>query len=306
MSLNPWIKEGAMMKHRLFLAFTVIAVADPCFHPAYGQDNILIWKEFTQTLRSGRMTVDRIHPHSQLGDTFKPILLGYLDSIRTQAAPDDWTAEPEIIRVDNRIQYIVPWTTRGQKIPYCFSFVTEDARWYFQHLETIFIRLDTLSHLPASNFPDVSEDQKQGAREEIYWSSVVINFYLPIAKEKGKEYALSMLKDGGGYLVGAKTWVPFAAPNKAFILYLCWEQAKLRGNDVTLVKLEENEAIVRLNTQFFALYFTAAHLKPKIPLEDYKMIFETLWHDRALNAGWSLDIQYAEDYRVTFHFKRSS
>jgi hypothetical protein len=59
-----------------------------------------------------------------------------------------------------------------------------------------------------------------------------------------------------------------------------------------------------LNTQFFALDFTAAHLKPRISLDNYKRIFETVWQDRASNAGWSLDVQYAEDHRVTFHFKR--
>lgn len=139
----------------------------------------------------------------------------------------------------------------------------------------------------------------------MYWSFVVLTLYLPVAREKGNEYALGMLKDGGGYFVGAKTWVPFAAPHKAFILYLCWEQAKLRGNHVTLMKLEEDEAIVQLNTQFFALYFTAGHLKPRISLEDYKRVFEPIWQDRAFNAGWSLDIQYTEHYRVTFHFKRS-
>jgi hypothetical protein len=251
------------------------------------------------------MSVDRIRPHKQLGDEFKPVLLGFLDSVRTQAALEDWDANPEVIQIDNRTQYIIPWTARGQKVSYCFSFITEDSQWFFQHLEAIFIRLDKIPSLPASDFPDISDQQKNWAREEIYWSFIINNLYLPVAKEKGKEYALAMLKDGGGYFVGAKTWVPFAPPHRAFILYLCWEQARLRGNDVTLMSLEKNDAIVQLNTQFFALYFIAGHLKPRISLEDYKQVFETIWQDRASHAGWSLDIQYAEDYGVTFHFRRS-
>jgi hypothetical protein len=294
------------MIRQLYLAFILFFVTAFCYGFAYSQDDLGIWKEFIGAVKDGKMTVERIRPHKQLGDKYKQILLGYLDSVRTQASPEDWIAEPEIIRIDNRIQYIIPWSTGGEKISYCFSFVVEDSLWYFQHLEAIFVRLDKLSKLPVSDFPDVSEQQKSWAREEIYWSFVLLNFYLPVAEEKGKEHALNMLKDGAGYFVGAKTWVPFAEPHKAFILYLCWEQAKLRGNEVTLVKLEDDEAVVNLNTHFFSIYFTAAHMKPKISIEEYKQIFETIWQDRASNAGWNLEIKYAGDYRVTFNFKRKS
>lgn len=292
------------MIRKTSISFVAIFMAISCFSLAHGQDDPRIWKEFIHTLRTGKMTVEKIRPYEQLGDKFRPILLGFLDSVRTQASPEDWNAQPEIIRIENRIQYIVPWTARNQKITYCFSFLSENSQWYFQHLEAIFVRLDKVSSLPTSTFPDVSEAKKNWAREEIYWSFIVINFYLPVAKEKGKEYALGMLKDGAGYFVGARAWVPFAAPHKAFILYLCWEQANLRGNEATLVKLEDNEAIVRLNTHFFALYSAAAHLKPVISLDDYKQIFETIWQDRASNAGWHLDIQYSPDYESTFHLTR--
>jgi hypothetical protein len=250
------------------------------------------------------MTPDRIKPLDQLGDNFKPILLGYLDTIRVQSSPNDWKGVPEIIKIDNRIQFIVPWTERGQMINYCFSFVILDSKWFFQHLETIFIRLDKLPPLPVSSFPDISEAQKVWAREEIYWSFIVLNIYLPISEEKGKEYALNLLKDGVGYFVGAKAWVPFTSSPKAFILYLCWEQANLRGNHVTLVKLSDSQAIVQMETKFFELYFTAGHLKPRISIEDYKRIFETIWQDRAKNAGWNLDIRYSPDYKVVLYFTR--
>jgi hypothetical protein len=291
---------------KISFAVLVIFLIATCPNLTFGQDELRIWKEFVSTLKSGKMTADKIHPYEQLGEKYKPILLGYLDSLRTQASPEDWETKPEVIRTENRIQYLIPWTTGNQKVSYCLSFITKDSQWYFQHLEAIFIRLDKISKLPTSQFPDVSEAQKSWAREEIYWSFIVINFYLPIAHEKGKQYALDLLKDGGGYFVGARTWVPFSAPHKAFILYLCWEQANLRGNQVTLVKLEDNEAVVHLNTHFFALYQITAHLKPKISLEDYKQIFETIWRDRAINAGWNVEIQYAKDFEVTFYFMRKN
>ncbi len=272
----------------------------------YCQNDTRIWKEFIGIVKAGKMTADRIRPLDQLGDSYKPILLSYLDSIRIQASPEDWDVQPEIIRSGDRIQFLVPWSARDQKLTYCFSFVGDTTQWYFQHLETIFVRLDKLGNLPTSTFPDVSEQQKAWAREEIYWSFILLNVYLPLSADRGKEFALNILKDGGGYFVGARTWVPFTTPHKAFVLYLCWEQANLRGNYVTLERLEDREALVRMKTQFFDLYFAAAHLQPRISLEDYKRIFETVWQDRASNAGWHLDIQYTTDYQVIFHFTRAS
>jgi len=293
------------MNHRLPVSFVAVFLALACYNGAYGQDDLRIWRDFIGTLKTGRMTVERIRPLTQLGDTYRPVLLGFLDSVRTQASPADWDAQPEIIRIEDRIQYIVPWTSKNQKVTYCFSLLSEGTQWYFQHLEAIFIRLDTVSNLPTSSFPDVSEEMKIWAREEIYWSFVILNFYLPVAKERGKVAALNMLRDGAGYFVGARTWVPFVHPYKAFVLYLCWEQANLRGNQVTLLKLQDNQAIVRLNTHFFALYFAAAHLKPVISLDDYRQIFETIWQDRASNAGWHLSIEYSADHQATFHLTRN-
>ncbi|MFH0991777.1 MAG: hypothetical protein V1799_17350 [bacterium] len=292
------------MINRILLACSIIIGSASCSDIGYCQDELRIWHEFITALRSGTMSIDRIHPYNQLGDFFKPTLLGYLDSVRTLATASDWAAIPKVIQFDNRTQYIIPWTTGNQKVSYCFSFITENTQWYFQHLEAVFLRLDTLPPPPVSDFPDIADQQKNWMREEIYWSFIVTNFYLPIVKEKGKEYALNLLKDGGGYYLAAKAWVPFTSSQKAFILYLCWEQAKLRGNDVTLAKLEDDEAIVMMNSQFLSLYFTVLHLKPIISLEEYRGIFETIWRDRATKAGWSIDILYADNYKVTFHLKR--
>lgn len=293
------------MTHRLAVPFAIIVLALSCYDGAKGQENLRIWREFVGLLKSGTMTVERIRPLAQLGDRYTPILLGFLDSVRAQASQSDWDAQPEIIRVEDRIQYIVPWTAYKQKVTYCFSLISDSTQWYFQHLEAIFIRLDTVSQLPASRFPDVPEEMKTWAREEIFWSFVVLNLYLPVAKDRGKEAALNMLRDGAGYFVGARTWVPFVAPQRAFVLYLCWEQANLRGNQVTLLKLEDNEAILKLNTHFFALYFTAGHLQPAISLTDFTSIFETIWQDRAANAGWRLSIEYSADHQPTFHLRRN-
>jgi len=287
------------MKKILLLISFLAQVTDCCC-----QEELKIWNEFLQLVKDNQMTTSKIKPHDQLGAKFKPVLLSYLDSVRIQASPSDWINTPEIIKNENRIQFLVPWSTRGQKADYCFSFIVIDNQWYFQHLESIFIRLDKTAPPPVSTFPDITEPQKAWAREEIYWSFIVQNIYLQISKDKGTDYALGLLKDGGGYFVAAKTWVPFASPQNAFILYLCWEQENLRGNNVTLESLSDNQAIVNLETVYFHLYNIAGHLKSRISIEDYKQIFETIWQDRAKNAGWNLYIKYSTDNKVTFNFYR--
>lgn len=114
-------------------------------------------------------------------------------------------------------------------------------------------------------------------------------------RPQGRDYAFDFFKDGAGYFLAAKTWVPFVEPRRAFILYACWEQANLRGNPVTLEKLGDAEAVVRVSTYYFGLYKASAHLRQQIPFEDYRRIFETIWRDRARAAGWAFEIEYKDE-----------
>ena len=70
----------------------------------------------------------------------------------------------------------------------------------------------------------------------------------------------------------------------------------------------KEDAVVILQTHFFYLYKRAGHLKQQIPFEDYRQIFETIWQDRAANAGWHLDITYEdpEGLKCVFHFTKKS
>lgn len=159
------------------------------------------------------------------------------------------------------------------------------------------VRLDKTPPPPTSSFPDTDEERKSWVREEIYWSQVVF-FYTALVPRLGKQAFLDLFRDGPGYFIGAKSWVPFIAPHRAFVLFLCWDQANLRGmntrgDSVTLEKLEANEAVVRFkNHAYFLLYRDTAHLKPMISFADYREIFETVWRSRASAAGWGLAIEY--------------
>jgi hypothetical protein len=295
------------MRRKIAVAVFLALIVVPSFVSAAPQDDLTIWKEFVQLLKTDALTLDRIHPADPR--TQESRLAGLRDFVKGTDWKE-WEAAPEIVHHGNLVSFII---TLGQKLnspwTYTFNFVVEDGRWYYRFLEGIFIRLDKVGELPddASGFPDLPEERKHWMRQEIYWSEQVRLFNF-LAQEKGKDIAFRWVAEGigngVGYLLGAATWVPFYPPSRAFILYLCWEQAKLQGNKVTLEKLGENEAVVRFDDiQYFALYMRTSHLKKQISLDDYIKVFETIWQDRALAAGWNLNID-GQGRQIYLRFSR--
>lgn len=273
---------------------------------ANSQDELEIWKEFVTSLKNGTFALEDIWPEYAAKET----LMGWMQNLckvaERQGTWSDWEATPEIFPVENYIHFLVNLNIGGQEQTRCLTFIKKNGKWYLARMEMIFLRLDKISSLPTSKFPDAPEKQKAWMREEIYWSKIILNFYIPLAQEKGKNFVFNLLKDGAGYFVAAKTWVPFVPPHRAFILWLCWDQAHLRGNGVTLEKLSDKEALIRMQTHFFSLYKAASHLKPLVPFDDYRQMFEILWQDRAKNAVWKLEITYTDEecLECIFRFTR--
>jgi len=266
----------------LIIASAAISAVPPC-----GQQDISIWKEFVAALKRGDVTPDRLRPYYE---EFRSPLMGYLKEIRERVAWAEMEAEPEIHRVGAQVHFLVPLSFEGPRVTYVFSFLAEKDSWYFQHLEAVTIRMDKMGALPTSTFPDVPEETKAHIREEAHWSREV-RVFNTLAQAKGREFAFDFFRDGNGYFLAARVWVPFVEPARAFILYLCWEQANLTANEVTLEKLDDQAAVVRMRTYFFRLYKVAAHLSQQISFDDYRKIFETIWQDRARAAGWELRIE---------------
>jgi hypothetical protein len=296
-----------MAKSRLLSLLIGLLVIIGSQH-VHGQDNLAIWKEFVAALKSGTLTAEQVHP---LYGAPKEVLLEHLRQLKLASDANsswaDWE-NPEVFPVDGLVHFLVklrigPETTTDR----CLSFIKEGHRWYYGHMEGIFIRLDKTPKPPTSDFPDVAAETKAWQREEIYWSEIV-QLYLNIAKKNGKPYALDLLKSGPGYFVAAKSWVPFVAPARAFILYLCWNESRLRENLVVLEKLTDFEAVVSMQTHYFFLYKRATHLRQWIPFDEYRQIFETIWQDRAAAAGWTLEIKYEdpECLKCVLRFTRKS
>lgn len=298
--------RGQELKRALLVVAATLIVAGVGL-AADDPDDLQIWKSFREALGSGEMAdPERYRP---LQPSLRQPMMGYLEEIRKTARWDEGGRGPEVFHVENRVHYITPLTfQRGDSTAtetFCFSLVLEEGKWYFQHLESIFIRLDKIGKLPVSSFPDLSDERKAWIRDEIQVSRDV-RLFGDMHREKGKEAALNWFKDGGGYALQAQVWVPFVAPDRAFILYLCWDLSNLRGEPVVLEKLSDQEARVRFTPRAFALYDQAAHLKQQINFDDYRRLFEVVWLDRARSAGWDLRISYEKDECVFRFVKLAS
>jgi hypothetical protein len=262
------------------------------------QENYRMWHEFVGDLHRDQLSEDRLRPLYMSKTTMHQLL----ETMRAKADWREWEAVPEVHRQQDTVCYILPLTFDGKKKTFSFTFLTSQGVWYLQHFESILLRLDKLGSPPISVFPDAPESQKQWMREENAVSEQVRLFNW-LLQEKGRQQALDWFRDGPGYAISATTWVPLVPPERAFILYLCWEQARLRGSRVTLERLEDTQAVVSFEPIFLKLYAQTSHLREQISQEDFRAMFDTVWQDRAAAAGWKLNMQ-CEGVRCIMSFNR--
>ena len=258
-----------------------------------------VWQDFLVEIKKGSLPPDRFRPyHVSLRDTLPPVL----DNLRSHIlASIDGTNQPRCFTSGNQVHFI---HTIGTGTPgFCFSFLIEDQQWYLQHIESIYVRLDQTGTPPISTFPDLPQDTKAWCRDE--WQvTEMARLFRFLSDEKGKEFALNWFRDGERYFLGVRAWVPFVPPARAFILYVCWELANLQDNYVTLLDLNDDRATILVRLRYFDLYKRAVHLPQLISEKDYIELFETIWQDRAVHAGWNLDIKpQSED--CVFSFTRA-
>jgi hypothetical protein len=258
-----------------------------------------IWPEFVSLMKSGRISEEHLRP----AYVSKPTMLQFLMSMRASASWPEWEKTPEMHRVGSLVHFVIELSEHGARNTYSFTFVTEGGRWFLQHFEAIVIRLDKVGPAPVSTFPDLEEGQKAWMRQETYWSKMMWIFGR-MRKAAGDEAAFNMFLDGAGYLVAARTWVPLVPPERAFILYACWEQSRLVENPVTLEKFTDTEAVITFDSTYLRLYRQTGHMRTLVSEEDYRRIFELIWRDRATAAGWAVQFSY-DGTRCTLRLARA-
>jgi hypothetical protein len=257
---------------------------------------IAVWRAFVKQVKAGKLTEADVRPYRGLSRAtlvhFARETVGKTPLVRMK--------RPEVFRVGNQLHFVVQ-LSKEPPSSFCFTFVRRGGRWYYRHVENIFIRLDRVKRFPTSKFPPLPEARLSWMREEIRVTKMV-RLFNHLKKEKGRRAALDFFRDGKGFFIAAKTWVPFLPPHRAFVLYLCWMETHLRGSRVTLESLTKTTARVRLAPHYLELYRRTGHLKHQIARRDYVALLETIWRDRAKHAGWKVELKYPEDSVCVMRF----
>lgn len=165
-------------------------------------------------------------------------------------------------------------------------------RWYVQHLEAITLNFSAPPVLPcaSADLPILPEETLAWMREELRVTEQVRLFGF-LARERSREFALNWFKDGDGFFLAARAWIPYLEPRVALVWYAAWSEARLRGNLVVVERADPGGGVIRLTEPLHErLYKRSAHLRQQISREDYEALFEAVWRDRAEKAGWNLTI----------------
>jgi hypothetical protein len=259
-----------------------------------------LWAWFTEGVRGRGFSDDDLAPYY---DAFRAPLSSFLAQLAEGIPPERWDRVTEVHHVGDLTHFLVDL---GEEDPNLFCITLRGAPGdpRVVHLENIFIRLDRTPAPPTSDFPDVDDDRRRWMREEERVTRDVRVFSL-LVEERGRDEALAWFRDGAGYLLSARTWVPFVPPGRAWVLYTCWEQAHLRGNEVTLRALREDAATIHVVSRRLAAYERTGHLRQQIEADDFRALYESVWVDRARAAGWEIDFEYDEGGAVTFELSRT-
>ncbi len=258
-----------------------------------------IWLGFIDTLKRKALGPDDVKP---LHPDIAPALCQVVSTLAEKIPPDTWPLRPRMVSGEpgqpgelghpvQSVHFLVPLPADAPESPFCFSFVMEGDRWFLRHIESIVIPITQVPDLPASSFPDIAPAIKDWMREETDTTEKV-RLWSFLNERFGRQFAMDWFKDGAGYALAAKAWIPFLPPEQAFILYVCWEQTRLRGGEAKLLELTSTSARISLRPTCLSVYERAVHLREQISVEDYKALWEAIWKDRAAHGGWRVDVEY--------------
>ncbi len=129
--------------------------------------------------------------------------------------------------------------------------------------------------------------------------SKMVYFYRKIKDQLGEDTALNWFRDGAGEFLCSQAWVPYFEERKAYIVYACWYESRILGENVSLEEFGEQQCVIRFRDHlWYRMYRLTTHLRMMIEFDEYRGLFEHIWSDRAKQSGWSVTFQYEENDTV--------
>lgn len=247
-----------------------------------------IWNEFLEKLRSDSLT------ENDFANDTKLFLLPFLTGPATQARRSKFLSST-VEFVDGEDKGIVILTCRDDE--YRFDFIVTGDCWQLSFIECITLPVAGIGISPYSNFSPLPEKEAWIRAERTV--SQMVHFYCRLKKFFGTDEALSWFIDGAGEFLCAKSWVPFYTASKAFIAFCAWIESRVHGENVSIVNFTDSKCVMRFHQHlWFRVYHAASHIKTQITLTEYTGLFEYIWKDRALHAGWNITFTYSNDDTV--------
>jgi|GEM_PF-1391217 len=186
---------------------------------------------------------------------------------------------------------------------YRLDFSCDSFSWRLAFMECITLPVLGMEAVPYSEFAPLGKKEAFIRREKEI--SQLIRFYLKFKELVGKEEALMMFCDGRGEFLCARSWVPFYSDGLSYIAYCAWYESRMNGETVAVQEFQENRCVVVFYNHIWRnVYFMAAHLNPIIEYAEYMKLFESIWKDRAENAGWKIDFIYKDGDTTLIFNKR--
>jgi hypothetical protein len=248
-------------------------------------DRAGLWNALTLKLASGGWSEQDVHPLAAgMTGLLVPVLNRFAQSFKSGAGGQ----LRRVIETGNTVHFLFNIGSDE----YCASVLLVNGCWYFHHLEAISIDLSNPPELPCTgaSLPGLPEQQLDWMREEAAMTERVRLFNF-LAAQKSRACALDWFRDGAGFALAARAWIPYFEPRLALLWYAAWSETYLHGNPVTVLRIDENNSTIRLaDPLHWRLYRQTVHLKAQIGEPDYEALFDIVWQDRAKCAGWSLDI----------------
>lgn len=244
------------------------------------------WKEFREKLKQDLLT--EFDFTVEMGVYLRPLLCGEAAESRRRKFLE---APYDIYEGTERVSVVL----HCMDDDYRFDFLPEGVTWKLAFIECITLPVSDINVFPYTEFASLGEKELHIRREKEITQYVY--FYLKLKELAGKEKALACMFDGKGEYICARSWVPFYSGRLSFIAYSAWYECRINGENVVIREFQESKCeVVIYNHIWRSMYFTTGHLKSVIEFSEYMELYESVWKDRAVSAGWIIKFVYQDEY----------